>query len=237
MINTTEILRQLDWDSSFFKKKIGKAIIQDIGQFPEIKEAATAQQYDLVYLFSDGLMPVEVFGNPINTKVLYRRELTKVDLLKYPSDISIYKKDTLDKKLYELAYQAGHFSRFKLDVHFSVADFKHLYDQWMKKSLNSESMIFIYADKGQILGMTTLDFKSDYTQIGLIGVDENSRGKRIGKKLMDACLHYTIKHDLPCLDVFTQEENRTACRFYEACGFKEVYKNYIYHYWIDENTL
>lgn len=231
------LIQKLDWDSSFFKKKIGRVIIDHIDQLQEIKETIRSEKYDLVYLFTEQPMLLKVLGEPINTKVGYRRDLTTMDLPKFPLGLSVFSEKKVNEELLELAYQAGHFSRFKLDAHFSDADFKHLYNQWMKKSLDPTSMIFIYSSKGNIQGMTTLDFKTDFTQIGLIGVDQLSRGKRIGRKLIDACFHHTIKAEMPHLDVYAQAKNIAACRFYEACGFQAFNKNYIYHYWTDENTL
>jgi dTDP-4-amino-4,6-dideoxy-D-galactose acyltransferase len=68
--------------------------------------------------------------------------------------------------------------------------------------------------------------------IGLIAVDENQRGKAIGKKLIGAGLQYFYDHKITSVDVVTQKSNYLACRFYESCGFKIKSIVNIYHLWI-----
>ena len=227
----------LDWDSSFFNKKIGKLIIDENRNF--CKDALIQQfnssDFELIYIFCETELPY--FKAAINRKLLYRM----TDLLdkkkKLSSNIAIYSEGKIRPVLKKLAYQAGHYSRFYLDKNFKQKEFEQLYDQWLQKSLNNDVKIISYQADGNILGMVTLEKKEDKTVIGLIGVETSYRGQNIGKHLINACIFYSIKQQKHTLEVYTQEENVGACKFYESCGFKLVNKQYIYHYWKHENTL
>jgi dTDP-4-amino-4,6-dideoxy-D-galactose acyltransferase len=63
-------------------------------------------------------------------------------------------------------------------------------------------------------------------------VDENQRGKAIGRKLVVAALEYFRDHKVTTVEVVTQKANNSACRFYESCGFKIKSILNIYHLWI-----
>jgi dTDP-4-amino-4,6-dideoxy-D-galactose acyltransferase len=66
----------------------------------------------------------------------------------------------------------------------------------------------------------------------LLAVDENQRGKAIGKKLVGAALAYFRDNKVTSVEVVTQKANNAACRFYETCGFKIKSILNIYHLWI-----
>ncbi|MEM1123698.1 MAG: GNAT family N-acetyltransferase [Bacteroidota bacterium] len=233
----SELIQELIWDSTFFNKKIGKVTVQNKEQVVALQKDTVTQAFELIYVFSDRPLSKDLLGAPLNTKVLYRRDLSMADLPRLSDDVTIYQQEGLIEGLFDLAYQAGHYSRFWLDANFSETAFKKLYQQWMKKSLQPTSTIFVVPNVKDLQGMVTLDSKENFTQIGLIGVDKKARGQRYGKKLVDACFHHTIKKGLPYLDVYTQAENVGACHFYEACQFQEVSKTYIYHFWTNEDTI
>lgn len=223
----------LKWDSNFFKRNIGKITLERKKEIEVSNFKNEDHFFDCVYIFSKEFLPQEKYGLPINTKVLYRYYLDDFSG-EQPVAISELKDRKFIKDLKQLAYQAGHFSRFKLDKNFSSNDFTSLYDKWVENCFQDESIIFAQvSNKEDLLGMITLDIKKNHTQISLIGVDDKSRGQNIGKKLIQAVFARSVELNKTYVDVYTQGENTGACKFYNSCGFKEINRIYIYHLWND----
>jgi ribosomal protein S18 acetylase RimI-like enzyme len=138
------------------------------------------------------------------------------------------------QKLITLALQSGAYSRFKIDQNFRNNEFERLYLEWIVKSVSKElaDEVLIYSEDDEILGFITLSKKNGKGTIGLIAVDENQRGKSIGKKLIGRGLLYFKENNIAETDVVTQKANSIACRFYETCGFRIKSIVNIYHLWI-----
>lgn len=228
----TNSIQLLDWDSNFFGKKIGRITVKDESEFDliKLKHQLSVESYDLVYIFSEELLPT-YFEQPINTKVGFGMQISKNAIPRFSDNIKIYTSQEITPILKDLAYQAGHFSRFYLDVNFETTSFYQLYDKWLANSLGEDVLIITYLDNNQVAGMVTLETKADKNLIGLIGVDKHTRGKGIGKHLMNACIYYSQVQQKDYLEVYTQEENVNAYKFYESCGFNLISRRYIYHYW------
>ncbi len=126
------------------------------------------------------------------------------------------------------------YSRFKIDPYFRNNEFERLYTEWIEKSVERRlaNEVLIYNEGDELLGFITLALREKTGSIGLIAVDENQRGKAIGKKLIRAALAYFKDHKITTVEVVTQKANYAACRFYESCGFKIKSIVNIYHLWI-----
>ena len=81
------------------------------------------------------------------------------------------------------------------------------------------------------MGFTTIKFNTDYSEIGLIGVDKNSRGLGIGSLLLDRVNKLSIDNGVGDIYVATQLNNKPACKFYKKNGFTEIETKHIYHCW------
>lgn len=218
---------ELEWDSHFFNLKIGKLFSNehDRVDINKIREKVVNEDYDLVYLFSQN--KIEAI-NPVDLKITYicytSQELENEDL------ISEFK--GLPELLYELAYQAGHKSRFKIDDRIPDNEYKRLYRLWIDNSVNRSfaDYVKVYWEDAKPVGFITAKKDINKISIGLIAVDNDNRGKGIGKKLMASIMAIGAKENLP-VEVSTQAANIGACRFYESLGFIVKEKSYIYHFW------
>ncbi|MFN8236619.1 MAG: GNAT family N-acetyltransferase [Chitinophagales bacterium] len=228
------LIEKLDWDSSFFNITIGKikpgcfnaeTFLQEIGNF------------DLIYIFefpnSIYLPEIEKFCSvPVDIKVNYAksvRDMNTIDehIIEYPSD-------TANDQLISLGTQSGLYSRFKTDPHFPAGSYEKLYTEWVNKSADKTlaDIILIYkTDKDSIAGFITVALRGEVAHIGLIAVDESSRGKGIGKKLLQAAEYHACRHNFRKLSVSTQKANATAAHLYEQFGFEVEEELNVYHYW------
>jgi len=232
------IVEKLTWDSQFFKKEIGKIVVDyvDMVFYQEINHFIVNSPFDLIYIFEKN---VEYEHNPIvnktlkDTKVLYQKTAhsSRIDVTscKRYSDSVI--KNIND--LYSLAIASGAYSRYRIDPKFSKKNFEDLYTKWVDNSLNKTIAddVFIYEEHGNIIGFITVKYIEEKTEIGLIAVKDSYRGKKIGSSLLNTVECETIKRGKSYISVATQLSNLSACRFYEKNEYEIENKVNIYHIW------
>lgn len=230
----------LNWDSEFFKKKIGYINYEKNLDIQEVINEAKESEYNLLYVFSKEDIPErllfvhDVIGKKVDRKVEYSIDLSS-DFDFKCSIVEDYKSTELVPELEELAYQSGQFSRFKLDRSFDSQDFYRLYYTWIKRSVSKEiaDNIFITRnDMGVIKSMVTVKFNILTSHIGLISVDSDSQGKGFGKAIINKCIMSAKEFGSKKLNVATQFENKNARVFYEKCGFSVENETNVYHFWL-----
>ena len=213
----------LEWDSIFFKKKIGKLDLDKSSiSFPS---EIHFKEYDLVYVFSDNKLEKNL--NLVDIKINYRKTTSTKDtftnVLKFNSLVHSY------DKLLDLVFESGQDSRFLKDEFFSINDYRRLYKKWIDKSLTeSQAEVLIYTEDNVLMGFISFKRNRTHYTIELIAVDSKARGKGIGKKLLN--MTENIIGANKQLTVATQETNKSACLFYQNYGFNVLNRKYIYHY-------
>lgn len=225
----------LDWDTEFFGLSIAKVIVFDRDNLTKVLEEVEKYQdngADLLYLFSDKALQVNY--PLVDVKVLYALPLTKSDkFVSIGKQVQQYDEDKVSKELKQLAFDAGAYSRFKLDAGFPNGKFEELYTAWIEGSINRKlaDVVFVARTETGLAGMVTAKMKENEAHIGLIAVNEKARGKGLGSLLVEAVKQYAIKRHAEILYVPTQQENKLACAFYEKNGFEIASKEWIYHVW------
>lgn len=234
-------LQLLEWDTEFFGYGIAKLIADEIS-VESIKkniEAGKNNRAKLVYIFTK---PTDNISNDtansvsaklVDQKVTYHIHIP-AETAATDSHIENFNGSVPSAKLIDLAIQSGLYSRYKVDENFRNNEFEKLYIKWIENSVNKQiaDHTLIYKEDGNELGFVTLKLKEGFGEIGLIAVDETSRGKSIGKKLVIAVMNILREKNIMELEVATQKNNKDACNFYEKVGFKENRTENIYHIWI-----
>lgn len=227
----------LHWDSDFFGKKIYK-----IDSFAEILaedwDTVIKEQPDLIYC---------AIENPTLATIEFMK---KQGAILYDKKVQFYKSDfnvetavnndfhcesttILTEELESMVYQSGAFSRFKLDPHLSFK-FKDLYKEWILGSLNrrlADEVLIAIDREGKNAGFITLSVKNGKGNIGLIAVNEQTRGKGVGKFLMLQADRFFKEKQASEATVVTQLDNIPACRLYEKMGYIILKNESIYHYY------
>lgn len=224
------IIKHLDWDSSFFNKKIGLLDLSNGFQYPEIQN-----DYDLIYVLSKDEIAVAI----PNFKLSYSENkivfLKKIAQNRESTDVNIFSeiKDSPRKEIYALAFESGKFSRFRLDPNFSPTEFEKLYEKWVDNSYAKEFAddVLIYKEQDAILGFVTYKVWDGYATIGLIGVCPKHQGKGIGKKLIQSVEQKLVAVGVNELRIPTQLQNEIACLFYKGLGYDIIEKKCIQHFW------
>lgn len=228
------------WDSAFFAKKIGKIEYDRSpeGDLIQLLHTAKEDGYRLIYVFGDEdtFVPDTVLnqfnGRLMDRKCLYSRIVNSSDSCN--SSAVEYQLTELTPELKSLALLSGTHSRFRLDAGFDPANFEELYTIWMTRSLKKEiaDTIFVVTESDKVMGMVTLQLAEHVGHIGLCAVSEAAQGKGYGSSLINACINKLISKQITQLEVPTQMDNHTACRFYEKCGFSIKTITNIYHFWL-----
>lgn len=224
------------WDTEHFGIKVGSLIPDgNVSKETLDKEitSAKAEGYDLLYLKGCKLQE-----DCLSDRVILADEKVVYSLTKHTDDyhkcdkVVSYLNKELDVKLLTLALQSGGHSRYYTDKNMPVSVYITLYRIWIKNSLNGSiaTDVLVYLDGNEVLGLLTYKLNDKKAVIGLVDVDNSSKGKGIGSKLMHtflSVLPYGTK-----VEVATQKSNSVACHYYEKNGFNIDCITNIYHIWI-----
>ncbi len=231
--------QRLDWDSNFFGLEVFHVQLQPSSDIPAVVVSMRQMGARLCYFFlkePDAAVQgqlVSLGAILYDEKITYGKTLYGDSTAVSPA-IETYTGDLTDQLL-QLAFQAGHESRFRKDPRLQDR-FEELYKLWMVNSLNGTiaDKVFIYRAEGTIKGMVVCKIREDQSgNIGLLAADAGSRRKGIGKCLVDATEDFYRSRQVNVCTVVTQRSNLQACRFYERAGFTECQTEYVYHLWLN----
>lgn len=231
------MINQLDWDSVFFQKRIGKVETDTLStsQLIKIQEEKEKNDYDLIYLFAKKVekeaeqLLLKLRKQIIDQRVTYT--IYKISNSNSVNNSIVEHKDGLNHSLLQLALLSGHQSRFKKDPLLNPK-FELLYTNWIEKSLSGEmaDTVLTSIDKDTIQGFVTAKKeKNNKGQIGLIAVAPSAHGKGVGSNLIKSVHHWYHQNDITSACVVTQLSNIGACRLYEKMGYKQTSIELIYH--------
>jgi len=232
----------LEWDTKFFGYKVARIdVYQDSkAQIDQTINRLKLEDFKLAYFFvspEDDTSNYSIkacSGLLVDEKVTYSYLIDEQAIFKVDDYVVIYNEDNVTQELTQLTLQSGTYSRFKTDPKFRNSEYENLYKEWITKSVTNEiaDQVLVYKEEDHILGFITLRITDSKGTIGLLAVDEKSRGKSIGKKLLNSSFSYFHNKNITTIEVVTQRVNQIACRFYEACGFKLSEIVNVYHLWI-----
>ena len=224
------IIKHLDWDSSFFNKKIGLLELSNDSDFSEIQN-----DFDLIYVVSDKDIAIKIINyrqSYSENKIVFSKKIVQKNDLK-DANVFFVLEDSTREEIYELAFESGKFSRFKLDSNFGQKEFEKLYKKWVDNSFNKEfaDAVLVYKEQNKILGFVTYKVWDKQATIGLIGVCLKHQGKGIGKKLIQSVEIDLANKGLDELRIPAQLQNEMALRFYTKMGYKIIENKILKHYW------
>jgi len=221
-------LIKLDWDSSFFGFEIYKMTNITIDNLTFLKQKHAFCYYESKNIINEEIL-AKYNGLYINSKVLFFKEIEKIDK-KYIDEIDSYETPKYDKDiLCKVFINSGKYSRFNMDSRIGSDLFEKLYMQWYENTLNNTfcDKHFILTENKGIISIKLFEAKSS---IAIISVNDKYKGKGYGRYLIGLAEAYTLKNNKKIIEVETQLENSKACIFYERCGFKQKEIRNTYHF-------
>jgi len=232
------MLKPLDWDSDFFGIKTARIDASDLSEnqlLEEIKKSVESN-FSLVYIFAphdDASLKKIILnggGKLADEKVTYLIKSSSVDPVSSEFIHSCLGSE-IDEDLESLAIESGKYSRFRIDDRIPRNKFEDLYRLWIQNSLSGvfAKEVYVFEEDGEKLGMVSMDIRNGAGWIGIIAINENYRGKSIGKLLMHAAIRYCKEKHAEILNVQTQKANNVSCEFYEKLGFTVRNIEDVYH--------
>jgi len=231
----------LDWDSHFFGFKIARSnnpIIESVSEINDLLKDANQENIKLIYFIVDEQNHainewLSSIDKPVTTNLTFKLNPNDVKSKSHVG-VEVYNQTSIEKELFELAIQAGHDSRYKLDQRFRKGEFERLYQLWITNSVNHSiaDYTFVYRANGLVKGFVTLKITGQTGTIGLIAVDESTRGLGIGKMLLSQVFQTLAELKAEQCLVATQKDNIGAVKFYESFGFSIFKSEVFYHIWL-----
>ncbi|PIR89072.1 MAG: hypothetical protein COU07_03205 [Candidatus Harrisonbacteria bacterium CG10_big_fil_rev_8_21_14_0_10_40_38] len=238
-MNTKTSIQVLDWDTSFFGKKIGtykneiwnKKVCEALRG--EMKKEAIECVYVKMRRENLSLQQSICGLGPIDSQVTYECDMKNWSSTGTPAEkfeTSAQKSDL--ESLHALAKELSIASRFWIDEKFR-SKAAEMYLIWIDKLVADPdaSVLITRGDKGIISGFVTCRKKGKECHLDLIVVSGNHHGKGIGSQLMESFMNWTAENGIKKAVVVTQESNAPARRLYEKFGFKLKETTDIFHIW------
>lgn len=235
---------KLSWDSSFFGFNVARITQSNLtpNELSSVLRELRDNRFRLCYWSipagEQHLVDtaVKLGGFLADKKTTYVKDLSKVLEVVPHNDVSVipYLAKTPDQTLIELALTSGNFSRFKLDPSFPSGLYNKLYTCWITRSVRKEIAWQVLVAKlgTTTLGMLTLGKREKRGDIGLVAVSPEARGKGIGRLLVSAANKTFFSRGYDVAQVVTQLANKSACKLYEACGYRVEKMENILHFWL-----
>lgn len=228
-------LKMLDWDSTFFEKKIFSVQLNNDDNIEDVEFQLKNENADLAYVFIPVNSGIKNKVAENSSIVLYDHKLTYKMILSgkdFPTVENIEEVESSpDNHFISLAISSGIYSRFALDTALNHK-FEEMYALWLRNSLNKKlaDKVFVTKSNDFITSFITCKIKNEVGNIGLIATHENHRGKSLGRNLINHVHHWYLLNNIKVSEVVTQKANKIACAFYENYGFEISREELVYHW-------
>jgi GNAT superfamily N-acetyltransferase len=235
----------LPWDSAHFGFPVARIDRGGGGRndLAAVLGRARDDGVELVYVFAD---PDEVVapaildrfaGRHVDERVTLAVDLGAQEAAPDSADFATQSAPRREPTpaLTELAIEAGTCSRFAVDPRIPAGAFRRLYEVWIRRSCLGEAAdaVLVTTRPGgdEPLGLATLSIDGDAASVGLVAVAQAARGRGVGSLTMRRAHDWLRARGVRTATVATQGDNGPALRLYRACGYEEVGRKAIYHFW------
>lgn len=238
------VIKDLDWDTDFFKVKSARIYLEkkiSLEDIMDIKKYVEENKYEFVTIENtnnddENNRIIQNFERAFLTDVniQYIKKVDFVKKYKANSYIKIENNFEENKEIVDIAEKAFMYSRFKNDDHLSE-NRNEVYREWTKNAFNKPYKYFCYFIKdSKIIGYILFSIKEDNESIflELIAVNKEFKGQGIGQQLIEQLEKFAVENKIKNINVGTQLNNIKAQNFYEKNGFKHIANHSIYHWWL-----
>jgi len=242
------MIQELSWDSEFLGIPVARIASQiTCKELPECLIEAQRKGFRLAYWAAACGSVLEVVAQRyrrqhIVDQVTLRKVVECPRPRKILTDEYMLKQVAPDDSvsdLYDLSYEAGWSSRFRLDNRLAPDVFPRLYRTWIERSCHGQiaDAVYVirYADYLPA-GLVTLAISGATCSIGLIAVSQEHRRRGLAGMLMQTAEEFSELHNCRQLTVVTQVQNAAAVALYKSAGFVQTDCTSWYHFWLDEGV-
>tara|TARA_Y100000588_G_scaffold149251_1_gene163318 strand:- start:6152 stop:6868 length:717 start_codon:yes stop_codon:yes gene_type:complete len=225
------MIRELKWDTEFFKKKIGALIFDEISEVEIASELEEARKKNYKYIVCQLKSPKLSIINILEESRFYLSDVGVIWEMRVDEYLSIVKRKSLNHSykpseaeikdipaLQEIIRPMFPNSRFYSDPFFSNEEADNLYYIWIENSVLGKAADVVFHMPGKAF-VTCKKINGGFGEIILIGVKDGLRGKSLGRTLMDSSVKWFSKNQIQNIKVRTQLKNTGAMNFYRKLGF------------------
>jgi dTDP-4-amino-4,6-dideoxy-D-galactose acyltransferase len=235
----------LPWDSEFFGFSIGRVRgdTLDENQLAEIDRWSRSEAVTALYFLArpDDPGTIHTVENGgfrlVDIRVTFEYKFEPKSVPRPNSDeprTRAAKQEDLPA-LQAIARTAHSDTRFFNDPGFPASRAQALYAKWIELECKgrAQHVIVPVSDQDKALGYLSchLDEASGVGQIGLVGIEQASRGKGLAKAAVAEALRWFNSRAAQRVGVVTQGKNVAAQRLYQRCGFLISDLQLWYHKW------
>jgi|TARA_B110000467_G_C18279571_1_gene457703 dTDP-4-amino-4,6-dideoxy-D-galactose acyltransferase len=225
------MIKELEWDTGFFKKKIGTLIFDEVSGAilsKDLEEAKIDQyKYIVCQLKSPELSTINLLEAHkfylsdvgVTWEMEVEEYISRIEKKRLSSNAKAIKAGSMDiSGLQEMIKPMFPNSRFYSDPFFSHAEADNLHVVWIENSVLGKAADVVLQIPGK--GFVTCKKREDEVgEIILIGVKDRFRGKTLGKVLMDSSVEWFSDNGIKNIKIKTQLKNVAAMNFYRKLGF------------------
>jgi hypothetical protein len=236
-------IEHLEWDSNFFKQKIGKVNINVDDEFnwQSFKKTAVDEKYDLVYIFKmQKMLSEEVVMNSkldlVDIHLTMSKKFKKEDYLNIPYNFRTKLANKEVQESYLIAEETSIVSRFYKEKKIGSILTKKLYRKWIDNAINKSFSdgIFLEKESDSIIGIHLVK-TDEINKIGyftLTGVRTNYKRMGIGNKLwMQSFAYWANEFEIKEVKSPFSFLNLESFNFHLKMGFDKIEEiKYIYHF-------
>ena len=228
-----------DWDVRFFRKNIARLVPGILSErvMADALRECKKEKVDCLFarLESDVQKNVRIAEKNgfslMSTRASYEAEFSKTREV----TIAVRLAERADvPTLRRMARTLSRESRFSRDPVVGVRKAERLYEAWIESLLSDHKLsgyVMIATIDEKAVGFFASSEKGPLVHIELIFVDEQFRGRSIGRGLLQACINTYVQRGFHRYVVATQGSNVPAQRLYQSFGFKITKMELDYHKW------
>ena len=226
------MIKKLEWDTKFFRKKIGALIFDEISEESLKNDLEEARRQNYKYIMCQLKSPKTSTINMLEEYKFYLSDVGIIWEMKVDEYLSMGKISGLSstnakpreatikdiQELREMIKPMFPNSRFYSDPFFSNEEADNLHYTWIENSVlgKAADVVLHIPNKGFV---TCKKIENGVGEIILIGIKDGLRGKRLGQILMNSSVKWFSENQTKNIRVKTQLKNVGAMNFYRKLGF------------------
>ena len=225
------MIKKLEWDTKFFRKKIGALIFDEISEAGLMNDLEEARGNNYKYIMCQLKSPKTSTINMLEEYKFYLSDVGVIWEMKVDKYLSNVKKRGLVSNANPIEAKVKDIpglqkmikpmfpnSRFYSDPFFSHEEADNLHYIWIENAVLGEAAdaVLHMPNKGFV---TCKKIEDRIGEIRLIGVKDGLRGKSLGQSLMDSSVKWFYENQIKNIRVKTQLKNTGAMNFYRKLGF------------------
>lgn len=240
-MSTTSYCQYLEWDSSFFKRRIARLTERRLNSkiLDAVQEWCETNTIDCLYFEADPSDVCSIRAAEENAfrltdvRVTFERSIVRSPAVKNTGATLRLSRPADIPALKTIAKNAHRNSRFYGDCHLPDSLCDALYETWIEKSCRGWADAVVVAEvRQEAVGYVSCHLlEQERGKIGLVGVKPDARGCGLGQNIVKEALSWFASQGVTLVTVATQGRNITSQRLYQRCGFLTQNVEFVYHRW------